>query len=199
MDYTIGYVIGLLIYMIVFGFITKYVAESKGYEGGFWWGFCLGLIGLLVVGFRPNVKNETSYSSYQSASNNYLGYQTQTSRTVAPAVKKEVKKWTCIKCKADNPQKSKFCCDCGEPRHYEWKCGNCGEINEAKVRFCFNCGKEKSPGEELLPEIETEGLTDTATSITEIDDYNIKCNKCGTIQKRDRICCWNCGAAFKEL
>ena len=39
---------------LIFGLITQYLAESKGYDGGFWWGFWLGLISLLVVGFRPN-------------------------------------------------------------------------------------------------------------------------------------------------
>lgn len=24
---------------LVFGLITRYVAKSKGYDGGFWWGF----------------------------------------------------------------------------------------------------------------------------------------------------------------
>ena len=40
---------------IIFGVICSYVASTKGYNGGFAWGFFLGIIGLLVVGFRPNL------------------------------------------------------------------------------------------------------------------------------------------------
>jgi len=44
------------VYMVnglVFGALTSYISRMKGYESGFAWGFWLGLIGLLVVGFRP--------------------------------------------------------------------------------------------------------------------------------------------------
>lgn len=54
MEYYAFWIIGYLVSCIVFGLITRHVAQSKGYEGGFAWGFWLGLIGLLVVGFRPN-------------------------------------------------------------------------------------------------------------------------------------------------
>ena len=46
--------ISYVIMGVIFGFITKYIANSKGYDGGFAWGFWLGIIGILVVGFRPN-------------------------------------------------------------------------------------------------------------------------------------------------
>ena len=196
-----GYVIGILINGIIFGFITKYVAESKGYEGGFWWGFWLGLIGLLVVGFRPNVRSNTSYSNYQSVSNSDYDYQSQTSRTVEPIAEKEVKKWTCIKCRTENPEKSKFCCECGEPRHFDWKCGNCGEINEAKVKFCYNCGKEKGILEEIIPEtsldvVDSNDKEAIKTDITDINDFQIRCNNCGAIQRNTRTICFRCGAEF---
>lgn len=60
------YVIGYLINGIIFGLITQYVANSKGYDGGFWWGFFLGLIGLLVVGFRPSIEQPASPSYTES-------------------------------------------------------------------------------------------------------------------------------------
>ena len=46
---------------LIFGFITLYVSESKGYSGGFAWGFWLGIIGLLVVGFKPNKKRAVKH------------------------------------------------------------------------------------------------------------------------------------------
>lgn len=50
-----GWIIGYIISGFFFGFITKYIAKSKGYSGGFSWRFWLGIIGLLIVGFRPNI------------------------------------------------------------------------------------------------------------------------------------------------
>ena len=48
---------------IIFGAITSYVSRVKGYEKGFAWGFWLGLIGLLVVGFRPSLKQDNVSTS----------------------------------------------------------------------------------------------------------------------------------------
>jgi len=67
-----GYLIGLIIYGVIFGFITSHVAESKGYEGGFAWGFWLGIIGLLVVGFRPN-KPKAQKNDHVDIPTNYRG------------------------------------------------------------------------------------------------------------------------------
>ena len=52
----------ILAYVIqgaIFGAITKHVARTKGYDDGFAWGFLLGILGLLIVGFRANL-NETN-------------------------------------------------------------------------------------------------------------------------------------------
>ena len=55
-------ILGWIVYAIIFGVITDHVAASKGYDDGFWWGFFLGIIGLMVVGFRVQkegqVKNQ---------------------------------------------------------------------------------------------------------------------------------------------
>lgn len=42
-----------LIMAIVCGYIAKSVAANRGMEGGFWWGFLLGIIGIIVVAVRP--------------------------------------------------------------------------------------------------------------------------------------------------
>lgn len=44
---------------IIFGCIASYISYTKGYDSGFAWGFFLGVIGLLVVGFRES-KNKPS-------------------------------------------------------------------------------------------------------------------------------------------
>jgi uncharacterized membrane protein YeaQ/YmgE (transglycosylase-associated protein family) len=43
----------VIILGIICGFITKSMNESKGYDGGFWWGFFLSIIGIIVVAVRP--------------------------------------------------------------------------------------------------------------------------------------------------
>lgn len=47
----------LIFYLVggmIFGCAARAIANSKGYDGGFAWGFWLWIIGLLVVGFRPD-------------------------------------------------------------------------------------------------------------------------------------------------
>ena len=49
MDESLGYILVVLIWAVIWGCITKKINQDKGYEGGFAWGFWLGLIGLIVV------------------------------------------------------------------------------------------------------------------------------------------------------
>ena len=42
---------------IFFGYICKAISKSRGIPGGFWWGFFLGIIGIIVVAVRPNGNN----------------------------------------------------------------------------------------------------------------------------------------------
>ncbi|MGD1822188.1 MAG: hypothetical protein ACPKM0_05410 [Pleomorphochaeta sp.] len=44
---------GGLIFCIICGLITRSINKSKGYDGGFWWGFFLLIIGIIVVAIRP--------------------------------------------------------------------------------------------------------------------------------------------------
>ncbi len=46
----------LLVASIVFGLICNTISKKRGMENGFWWGFLLGIIGLIVVAVRPNEK-----------------------------------------------------------------------------------------------------------------------------------------------
>lgn len=59
MEYAIGALIGYIIMLCIFGAISKHINESKGYYGGFAWGFWLGIIGIIVVACRP--ENRSSY------------------------------------------------------------------------------------------------------------------------------------------
>lgn len=52
--YIIGYLIGAIIDGLIFGFVTKKIGENKGYDNQFWWGFWLGVIGVIVVAVKPD-------------------------------------------------------------------------------------------------------------------------------------------------
>lgn len=41
----------------IFGSITRSMNRDKGYDGGFAWGFFLGIIGIIVVAVRPFNEN----------------------------------------------------------------------------------------------------------------------------------------------
>ena len=56
---SLGYIVGGLIGCVIFGFITKYINNSKGYEGGFAWGFWLNLIGVIVVACKPDNRSNS--------------------------------------------------------------------------------------------------------------------------------------------
>ena len=56
MDYAVIfiYIIIVLAVSCIFGIITKSINESKGYNGGFAWGFWLGCVGIIVVACRQS-------------------------------------------------------------------------------------------------------------------------------------------------
>lgn len=54
------YVIGIFLSIAIwfaFGFASQAINENKGYEGGFWWGFLLGWVGIIVVALKTPVDN----------------------------------------------------------------------------------------------------------------------------------------------
>ncbi len=52
-SFSVGYLIGVLVVSIIFGFVTKAINNNRGREGGFWWGFWLWIIGVIIVALRP--------------------------------------------------------------------------------------------------------------------------------------------------
>jgi len=133
MGYFWGLLIGYVINGLIWGFVTQHVAESKGYSSGFAWGFWLGLIGLLVVGFRPNIQ-EDSYSSVNSEYwSNIRRYDVRDKET-----------WQC-KCGAKNPYSVNYCLSCRRNKNEALtktkKCPHCGANNNESNETCFACGK----------------------------------------------------------
>ncbi len=52
----------------------------------------------------------------------------------------------CPKCQIDNPDKAKFCIECGAPM--EFLCPQCGVMNPVKGKFCMECGHNVAPSSE---------------------------------------------------
>lgn len=48
----------------------------------------------------------------------------------------------CTKCEFDNPDKAKFCIECGAP--IEFHCPQCGAITPVTGKFCMECGHNLS-------------------------------------------------------
>lgn len=133
-----AYLIGYLISGVIFGLITKYVAESKGYDGGFWWGFFLGIIGLLVVGFRPNI-NTTETTNYAPRYGGPSSSMSSSSNTSSSGT------WVC-ECGASNSNSLNYCLRCRRDRsavNYQPKitCPHCGAQNRSTNTECFACHK----------------------------------------------------------
>lgn len=135
-----GYlIIVYLVYMVIFGCITKYVAGSKGYDGGFFWGFFLGIIGLLVVGFRPNTTTSGAGAEYKPM----YGGALQASNQKKPS-------WTCT-CGSINPDRLDYCPICRKSRKDgekpgDVRCPHCGAMNNASRDICVLCEKPLREG-----------------------------------------------------
>lgn len=134
----IGYVIG----GIIFGSITAHVARSKGYDGGFWWGFFLGLIGLLVVGFRPNLNTSTSESSFYVS--NYADHTESSISSTNPGSTYD-NDWLC-ECGKHNSNRMNYCVRCRRERSMDSKlpkvtCPHCGAKNKSGNTVCYCCDK----------------------------------------------------------
>jgi hypothetical protein len=76
------YLIIYLIAGVVCGFITKSMNESKGYDGGFAWGFFLDIIGIIVVAVRPYAKSSSQNQGYGKGSS-FVGGVGSTTLSVA--------------------------------------------------------------------------------------------------------------------
>ena len=132
------WILVLLIPSIAFGFIAKYIAKSKGYDSGFAWGFWLGIIGLLVVGFRPTI----SQSVTSGAESEYW------QRISNPVGRKSQGSWHCV-CGQENSYGLDYCTRCCRTKAESDKvstpkvtCPHCGAQNRVSNTFCFACNRE---------------------------------------------------------
>lgn len=128
--YFIGLIIGYCISGLIFGFVCQHVAESKGYSTGFAWGFWLGMIGLIVVAVKPDIR-QTAPVAY-----------TPMYPSAAPAPEK---KWTCT-CGAKNGMSLSYCTACRRTRGEanpvrKVACPHCGASNNENNATCFACNR----------------------------------------------------------
>ncbi len=95
------------------GVATKVLNKEKGYSGGFWWGFFLGVIGIIIV----LVRKEKPTFSYGD-------------------IKKDDKELTALEKLAIEKRKEEALASGG------WKCIQCGRVNANYTGTC-GCGMSK--------------------------------------------------------
>ena len=104
-------IIAVQIFIILFigcisGVITLRINQSKGYSGGFQWGFFLGIIGIIIVACRP-YEVDYYYTLISTALEKHAKQNTQSSDSDKPTKR-------CDYCDAVNDANSNFCYKCGK-------------------------------------------------------------------------------------
>lgn len=136
----------------VFGVVTKNISSSKGYDGGFAWGFWLGVIGIIVVAVRPDISQQTTYQSRYSAD----GYRMSSSGEGSGYAPRSVKPqgWKCV-CGSQNPSSYDFCLACRRSRasatEERVNCPHCGASNKKSNASCFACGQSMTAAPAAVP------------------------------------------------
>ena len=63
----------------------------------------------------------------------------------------------CLKCQAENPDKAKFCIECGIPM--EFRCPKCGAKTPPEGKFCMECGHDLQKTKETSPSTDSSPTT----------------------------------------
>ncbi len=109
--YSIGYLIGAIIEGLICGFVAKKIGENKGYDNQFWWGFWLGVIGVIVVAVKPDNSNRqvNQYPVYQQSAPQVQTEPQKPKETIPEGF------WKCPNCGKLYSQYTKSC-NCGYQR-----------------------------------------------------------------------------------
>ncbi len=196
-------VILFLIVSFICGTICQSISKSRGMEGGFWWGFFLWVIGIIVVAVRPNDKSAPSTSSDPSPERssspssieggwkcsfcgkmNY-SYEAKCScgrsRWDSPEPKKKPIQETakCPQCGANIRSNSKFCAECGTSLKGPQIiiCPNCGNENDSKSKYCNECGTDLSGKKKITMVKPMSCIKADSEFIT------LLCNSCGRVTR----------------
>lgn len=83
--YTLIGVLSAMIWAIFWGAVVKKIADNKGYRGGFWLGFLLGVIGLVIALKKQPQYPASAQSGEPQGSRRYMHCHQQGSCYAAPA------------------------------------------------------------------------------------------------------------------
>ena len=111
-----------LVLCCVLGGITLRINESKGYSGGFQWGFFLGILGIVIVACRPyeisyyyeiiaELKKDPQDAQFQDSMLTKLKNISSETPKSSDSVKATKR---CDYCDAINDANSSFCSKCGK-------------------------------------------------------------------------------------
>lgn len=117
-----------LILAPVFGLITYKINDAKGYYGGFWWGFFLGIIGVIIVACKPKYRPPYIYD---------FNEETQEKKIISDGG------WKCNKCGRVNPNYTGTCA-----------CGVSKQAQEDQMRESIEATKEKEKNERELIDLQ---------------------------------------------
>ena len=131
-------ILGVLICSLACGFATRKINESKGYDGGFAWGFWLGFIGLIVVACKPD--NRSSYYSILQSSGSASSLFNNSSE----------ESWRCSRCTRMNPP-YQTTCTCGITKTESDRFYNEGDSQQSEpVAVPLPTSKSVSEAEEIV-------------------------------------------------
>ena len=147
--YSVAYILGWFIHGLIFGCITKYINENKGYDGGFAWGFWLGVIGIIVVACKSDNRS----------------YSQQEYKPMYPSAQITQRTWRCV-CGQENAEGLVYCTRCRRSRTQasiesskKVECPYCGAMNKETNNKCFACGKSLTGKEEKWVDTPTQEIT----------------------------------------
>lgn len=155
---------------ILFGIATKHINESKGYDGGFAWGFWLGIIGIIVVACKADNRS----------------YETREYKPMYPNAVVPKKTWNCV-CGQENAESLTYCTRCRRTRDEgnqagKVACRYCGAMNKPSNENCFACGRPMkeisapviSPVQESKPSVQSnEGAIDILKQLAQLHEQGI--------------------------
>ena len=113
--------ISALVYGIIFGCVVKSMYEKKGYDGnrGFWLGFFLGVIGVIIAASKPDVSQRYNHQATDDYVRKLQGLNSSKplgQRTIQTLSTGE---WICPRCNKINASYVGTCACGGTRREYE--------------------------------------------------------------------------------
>ena len=126
--YYVLYTIIGLVFGIIWGFATKSIYNNKGYDGGFWVGFFLGVIGLIIALTKPDI------SSYSQQKDDFFQRVQAVNEEKKKQETKPIGLYDTLAAPGSNAA---------------WKCSKCGKTNPNYIGTC-GCGMNRSAQEKMI-------------------------------------------------